>query len=198
MIALVDYGAGNAVNVKNAFSRLGTPTVISRDSSVWEAADAVVFPGVGSFGATMENLGKDTERLKAIILSGKPFLGICLGMQILMEDSEESLGAPGLEIIRGSVRKLVIELPVPHVGWNKLEEADSILFDGLSCPYAYFAHSYYCDSKDKGLVSSTTRYGVPFASSFQDGSLFATQFHPEKSGEAGLTMLRNFVDEVKK
>ncbi len=198
-IIIIDYGAGNATNVKNALNQLGIQSIISDDIYVWKNADALIFPGVGSFGAAMQTLGNRTAILKDIITTKQiPFLGICLGMQLLMENSAESPGTPGLGIIKGIVKKFNTKLPVPQIGWNKVNTNDSPLFQGINRIYAYFVHSYHCIPNDQSCISATTNYGIEFASAFTKGNIYATQFHPEKSGETGLLILKNFIDGVKK
>jgi glutamine amidotransferase len=199
-IGIIDYGAGNAVNVKNALSRIGVEAEISASAEAWGKMDALIFPGVGSFGAAMENLGGGADAIREIIGGkGTPFLGICLGMQLLLGSSEESPGVAGLGAVGGQVKKFGGGLPVPHMGWNRVEAVgDCPLFEGLEGMYAYFVHSYYCVPEDSGAVAAKTSYGVDFASSIWKGNLFATQFHPEKSGEKGLVLLKNFAKEVRK
>jgi glutamine amidotransferase len=199
-LCILGYGAGNAVNVKNAFAKLGIAAKVSADAADWERADALVFPGVGSFGAAMRNIGEKKEVLRREVLERKmPFLGICLGMQLLLDESEESAGVYGLGIVRGSVKRFGRGLPVPHMGPNRVEAVGECpLFDGLDGMYAYFVHSYYCVPDDSAVVSAKTGYGVEFASAFWKGNLFATQFHPEKSGEKGLALLGNFIKEVRR
>ncbi|MBN2122591.1 imidazole glycerol phosphate synthase subunit HisH [Candidatus Micrarchaeota archaeon] len=199
-ICIIDYGAGNAVNVRNAFAKLGVSAEVSAEAEDWENADGLVFPGVGSFGAAMRNIGgKDAVLREAVLERRMPFLGICLGMQLLLESSEESSGVRGLGVVGGSVKRFGIGLPVPHMGWNSVEAVGNCpLFEGLDGMYAYFVHSYYCVPADSALVSAKTEYGVEFASSIWKDNLFATQFHPEKSGEKGLALLGNFIREVRK
>jgi glutamine amidotransferase len=199
-LCIIDYGAGNAVNVKNAFAKLGVNARVSADTADWDAADGLVFPGVGSFGAAMRNIGEKSGVLGELISKRKtPFLGICLGMQLLLEGSEESPGVRGLGAVEGSVKRFGSGLPVPHMGWNSVEAVgDCPLFEGLDGMYAYFVHSYFCVPEDSGAVSAKTKYGVEFASAIWKGNLFATQFHPEKSGEKGLSLLGNFIREVRK
>ncbi|MBU0590683.1 imidazole glycerol phosphate synthase subunit HisH [Candidatus Micrarchaeota archaeon] len=196
---IIDYGAGNATNVKSALLKIGVSSMISSDAATWTNADALIFPGVGSFGAAMKNLGNKSEILKDLITKGKPFLGICLGMQLLMDASEESSGVQGLGIIPGKAKLFITSLPVPQMCWNKVKSLNSPLFDGLDEFYAYFVHSYYCDLSDSSYVSAKTEYGgITFASAFWRKNIYATQFHPEKSGVKGLQLLRNFITEVKK
>lgn len=196
MIAIVDYGAGNVANVKNALDKLGINSVVTRDQKIWNDSSGVILPGVGSFGSAMKRLGQTNSLIN--IIREKPFLGICLGMQLLFEESEESPDIRGLSILKGSVKKFKCDLPVPHTGWNKVMVSNSPLFNGISDFYAYFVHSYYCDPNDKKFVIGSTIYGKKFPSAISKGNIYLTQFHPEKSGEFGLCILRNFLTEVKK
>lgn len=196
--AIVDYGAGNIANVKNAFDKLGADLTVSSSEVVWKNADALVFPGVGSFGYAMKQLGGKREALRQTIARGKPFLGICLGMQLLMDSSEESPGVSGLGLISGGVKRFGNILPVPQMGWNKVEQLKGPLFDGMSSFMAYFANSYYCAPADKSVSAATTDYGTRFVSAFSLANISALQFHPEKSGTAGLKVLQNFIREVKR
>lgn len=198
-IAIVDYGAGNAVNVKNALEKLGAGGTISASPADWGKADGIIFPGVGSFGAAMENLGEKGEALAGAVESGTPFLGVCLGMQLIMDGSEESPGVRGLGLVGGKAVRFGKGLPVPHMGWNLVSaEAGCPLFEGIGKLYAYFVHSYYCVPEEGRVVAAKTGYGVEFASALWKGNIFATQFHPEKSGEEGLRVLGNFVKEARK
>ncbi|VVC04050.1 Imidazole glycerol phosphate synthase subunit HisH [Candidatus Bilamarchaeum dharawalense] len=197
MIAIIDYGAGNTANVKNAFTRLGAETMVSSNPKLWEKADGLILPGVGSFGAAMQRIEQNSSELASLIKQ-KPFLGICLGMQLMFEKSEESQGVSGLGIINGSVKKFNGDLPVPHTGWNLVSISDATLLDGISDFYAYFVHSYYCEPADKRLTMATTNYGKKFPSIIARKNILLTQFHPEKSGESGLLLLKNFIKEVRK
>ncbi|MFH1470744.1 MAG: imidazole glycerol phosphate synthase subunit HisH [Candidatus Micrarchaeota archaeon] len=198
-LVIIDYGAGNIANVRNAFKKLGFSCRANGSETEWEKADALVLPGVGAFGAAMKNLGAKSRKLKTIITENEtPFFGVCLGMQLLMEGSEESPGAKGLGIIKGSAKRFRTALPVPHMGWNKVKASPSPFFDGIEDFFAYFVHSYYCVPVDNECVSATTAYGAPFASAVSKGRIFATQFHPEKSGESGLRLLANFVKGVRR
>ncbi len=195
--AIIDYGAGNSASVQNAFTKIGANAVISANASEWQSADALIFPGVGAFGAAVSRLGSNLPAIKEIITRGVPFLGICLGMQFLMQESEESPGALGLGMIPGRVSRFNVSLPVPQMGWNKVSGVSS-LFDGVPYFYAYFVHSYYCQPTDASWVAATTDYEICFPSAFQNKNIFATQFHLEKSGKAGLQILQNFIREVKR
>lgn len=194
MIAIIDYGAGNLQSVKNAFKHIGTEAVITGEKSEIAAADAVVLPGVGAFGDCMANLEKAglTDTVKAAANSGKPFLGICLGLQLLFEESEESPGVKGLGIFKGKIVKIPdTGLKIPHMGWNSIETVKkSKILDGS--PYVYFVHSYYLQTDDKELVSAYTEYGARLAVAVERDNVFAVQFHPEKSGGAGMEILKKF------
>lgn len=199
MIALVDYGMGNLRSVEKALTRVGGDVRIVTGPAELQTADAVVLPGVGAFGDCMTNLGRAelTGAVKAFIGTGKPFLGICLGFQGLFDTSEEAPGTAGLGVFRGSVPRFVPNgLKVPHMGWNRLQikRNGCPLLAGIEPdPFVYFVHSYYCQPTDPALVCGTTDYGIEFCSMIWTGNLFATQFHPEKSQQVGLTMLKNFV-----
>lgn len=202
MIAIIDYGAGNIQSVSKALKHIGCEAFITRDKEQILKADGAVLPGVGSFGDTMDTMNsygiKDTviEYTK----SGKPFLGICLGLQLLFPASEESPEAKGLGIFDGTITKIPSGegLKIPHIGWNSLniKKTDG-LFKGIDKnPYVYFVHSYFLNASDKNIVSAQTQYGVTIDASIEQGNIFATQFHPEKSGETGLKILKNFADIV--
>lgn len=206
MIAMIDYGAGNLRSVQKAFEHLGVDCLISRNEEEILNADAVVLPGVGAFADCMDNLvqtGMDRVAVKCIERK-MPFLGICLGFQMLFEFSEEHAGGesdiPGLGIFKGKVKRLPFGegLKIPHMGWNSLQiQKQCPLFDGLpENPYVYFVHSYYVDSSDRTLVSARSAYGMAFDAAISVDNVYAAQFHPEKSGEAGLKMISNFIKVV--
>lgn len=202
MIAVIDYGAGNLQSVVKAFNFIGSDIFITGDKQKLMAADAAVLPGVGSFGDAMNCL-KESHLVDPVIdfiKTGKPFLGICLGLQLLFEESEECPDVPGLGVLKGKICKIPAEsgLKIPHIGWNSLNlQQHDGLFQGLEPnPYVYFVHSYYLKAQEREIVSSTTSYGVTIDASVRKGNVFATQFHPEKSGETGLKMLRNFVSLI--
>ena len=198
MIAIIDYGAGNIRSVSKALRHIGCDCFVTRERPEILKADSAVLPGVGSFGDTADNLNKFglTEAVREFIKSGKPFLGICLGLQLLFPGSDESPEAEGLGIFEGSVRKIPSGegLKIPHMGWNSLNiTKQGRLFNGIEGePYVYFVHSYYLNAADKSIVAAQTRYGVTIDAAIECGNVFATQFHPEKSGETGLKILRNF------
>ena len=202
MIAIIDYGAGNIQSVSKALAHIGCEAFITRDKDKILKADGAVLPGVGSFGDTMDTMNeygiKDT--VIEYTNSGKPFLGICLGLQLLFPKSEESPDAKGLGIFDGSITKIPSGegLKIPHIGWNSLDiKKGDGLFKGIGKnPYVYFVHSYFLNASDKSIVSAQTEYGVTIDAAVEKGNVFATQFHPEKSGETGLKILRNFADIV--
>ncbi len=198
MIAIIDYDAGNLKSVQKALSYIGQDSVITRDRQELLSADKVILPGVGAFGDAIANLKKyELDKVIREIAEMKtPFLGICLGLQLLFEGSEECPGVEGLGLLPGEILRIPEEcgLKIPHIGWNSLELAGKgRLFSGLSdTPYVYFVHSYYLKAKEADIVTATTDYGVRIHASVEKGNLFACQFHPEKSGETGLAILRNF------
>lgn len=202
MIAIIDYGAGNIQSVSKALVHIGCEAFITRDKNKILKADGAVLPGVGSFGDTMDNMIKYgiKETVIEYTKSGKPFLGICLGLQLLFPKSEESPDAEGLGIFDGSITKIPSDegLKIPHIGWNSLDiKKNDGLFKGIGKnPYVYFVHSYFLNASDKSIVSAQTEYGVTIDAAVEKGNIFATQFHPEKSGETGLKILRNFADIV--
>lgn len=197
MIAIIDYGAGNLRSVELAFNRLGVTARVTGDSSVIATADGVILPGVGAFADAMSAL-KSSGLIPVILemaASGRPFLGICLGMQALLEGSEEGPGVSGLGLIPGFVRRLPdCGLKIPHIGWNSFQaKKSSPLFAELpDTPYAYFVHSYACEASEPTDVLAETVYGVSFHSAIQRGNIIGVQFHPEKSGRAGQRILANF------
>ena len=202
MIAMIDYDAGNIKSVEKALLLLGQEVEVTGDPERILKAEKVILPGVGAFGDAMENLkraGLD-EVIRRVAAKGTPFMGICLGLQLLFERSDEAPGAKGLGLLEGEILKIPDQegLKIPHMGWNSLElRNQSGLFSGLEeDPYVYFVHSYYLHADDPSVVSSTTEYGVRIDASIQRGKLFATQFHPEKSGRTGLKMLQNFVAQI--
>ena len=202
MIAIIDYGAGNIQSVSKALRHIGCECIVTRDKEEIMRADGAVLPGVGSFGDTVDSLDRYgiKQTVRDYIAGGKPFLGICLGMQLLFPKSEESPGAEGLGIYEGSISRIPNGegLKIPHMGWNSLKiDPASRLFKGIEKePYVYFVHSYFLHAADRSLVAATTEYGVTIDAAVERGNVFATQFHPEKSGETGLKLLKNFADIV--
>jgi glutamine amidotransferase len=199
MIVIIDYGMGNLRSVWKAFERVGAKARVSDRSSDIEKADAVVLPGVGAFAPAMRHL-KERDLLgpirEVLAARSKPFLGICLGLQLLMQDSEEAGVTQGLGLIPGRCKRFVTDLKVPHMGWNQVElvQEGCPLFEGVpSGSFFYFVHSYYVDPEQEGWTCGRTVYDKPFTSAIaRDGKIFALQFHPEKSQEKGLQLLRNF------
>ena len=198
MIVVVDYGMGNLKSVLNAFSRLNADIAISSDPEIVRDSPVIVLPGVGAFGICMENLKRNglADAIRDHIRDGKRYFGICLGMQILFESSEEAPGIPGLGIIKGTVPRFTGSMKIPHMGWNSIAiTKDSPMFKGLkSGDFFYFVHSFYCAPDDPGVIATTTDYEKPFASSIETGNVFACQFHPEKSQTVGLKLLQNFLE----
>ena len=204
MIAIIDYGAGNLQSVKKALDFIGAESVITDNPETINACDKILLPGVGSFGDAMASMRAKNlvETVKQNALSGKAFLGICLGLQLLFEESEESPNVKGLGIFKGKIRRFPKDmgLKIPHIGWNSLEiKQKDTLFKGIpENSYVYFVHSYYLEAEDLTDVATVTNYGIDFHSAVGKGNIFATQFHPEKSGDVGLQILRNFASmEVK-
>ena len=200
MIAIIDYDAGNLRSVEKALEALGQQVIVTKDAETIRQAEKVILPGVGAFGDAMANLQRLglVEVIRETAASGKPFLGICLGLQLLFEDSDETPGVLGLGILRGHIKRIPEQpgLKVPHMGWNNLElHHDGALFRGLpEHPYVYFVHSYYLEAEDPDIVTATAEYGVTIHASVQRGNLFACQFHPEKSSQIGLAILKNFAE----
>jgi glutamine amidotransferase len=201
MIAITDYDMGNLRSVQKAFERVGAHAEITRDPAVIESADGLVLPGVGAFGVCMDHLREYrlVEPIKSFIATGRPFFGICLGLQLLFEESEEFGSSKGLGVIRGKVVRFpeTSGLKVPHMGWNNASLAGkSPLLEGIDDgTYFYFVHSYYVVPEEDVAVTKTG-YGLEFVSSIEKGNIFATQFHPEKSQSAGLRILKNFAKKV--
>jgi len=200
MIAILDYEMGNLRSVSKSLEAVGGDCQITRDPAVVAAADKLVVPGVGAFRDCMGALEKFDliQPIKDFVASGRPYLGICLGMQILMEESEEGGRYEGLGLFGGKVQRFDPEwkLKVPHMGWNNLQtKGESKLLAGLpENSFVYFVHSYYVAPKKKGLTSATTTYGVEFTSVIEKDNVYAVQFHPEKSQQVGLKLLKNFVE----
>ena len=202
MIAIIDYGAGNLQSVEKALRHIGCSCTVTGSPQELMSAQAAVLPGVGAFGEAMAGLrsrGLDSA-IKSYVKTGRPFLGICLGLQVLFESSEESPGTEGLSLLPGKILRLPEDcgLKVPHIGWNSLDlKGPGWLLKGLPRePYVYFVHSYYLQTEPE-LVCATARYGATIHAAVQSGSIAACQFHPEKSGSTGLSILRNFAEYVK-
>ena len=202
MIAIIDYGMGNLRSVQKGFEAVGVEAIVTSDSKKILSARSVVLPGVGAFKACMDNLEKFDliDTVKKSVQSGKPFLGICLGLQLLFSQAEEFGSVSGLDILKGKVvgfkdaPNSVDPLKIPHMGWNNVEVKPSHpLFDSVpNQSYFYFVHSYYVVPEDKSTVATTTNYGVDFVSGIYYENIHAFQFHPEKSQQLGLTVLKNF------
>ena len=200
MVAVIDYDAGNIKSVEKAMMALGEDVVVTRDKEEILTADHVILPGVGAFGDAMEKLHKYhlIEVIREVVDKGTPFLGIYLGLQLLFESSEESEGVAGLGILGGKIVRLPEDqgLKIPHIGWNSLRYPNSgRLFAGLpEKSYVYFVHSYYLQAKEPQVVTATTEYAALIHASVEKGNVFACQFHPEKSSDVGMRILRNFLN----
>ncbi len=197
MVVIIDYGAGNLMSVKKAFNFLGVKNQVATTPEQIKNADRIVLPGVGAFGAAVRKLQESGffEPLQEWLKKDRPFLGICLGMQLLMETSVESPGFSGLSFLKGNCQRFESG-KVPQIGWNRIQfERPSRLFKNIADgSYFYFLHGFYIQPEDSGVVISTTDYGVVYPSAIEKGNVFAVQFHPEKSGEAGLQLLKNWVE----
>ena len=199
MTAIIDYDAGNIKSVEKALLALGEEAIITRDLKVLLEADHVILPGVGSFGDAMDKLCHYglVETIKQIVQKGTPFLGICLGLQLLFEESVESKGVKGLGLLKGKILRIPDGpgLKIPHIGWNSLKfPHKGRLFLGLpEESYVYFVHSYYLKAAEEEIVTATTEYGTLIHASVEKNNIFGCQFHPEKSSEVGLTILKNFI-----
>lgn len=200
MVAIIDYGAGNLQSVKKALDFIGAESKITDNKDEINAASHIILPGVGSFANAMSCIRERglEETIKKSADGSKHFLGICLGLQLLFESSEESPGIKGLGVFKGDIVTIPKDngLKVPHIGWNsvKLNQTNGI-FEGIKDEsYFYFVHSYYLKNADEDIVAGTTEYGVPIQCAVQNGRVCATQFHPEKSSEVGLALLKNFVN----
>ena len=200
MISIINYGAGNLHSVKNALDYLNSESFISDNPNDILNADKIILPGVGSFGDAMNALNekKLTDTIKQAVSMNKPLLGICLGLQLLFEASEESPGIKGIGVLKGKIVKIpkIGDIKIPHIGWNNLEisKPSALLKDIGSNPYVYFVHSYYLEPLNGEDVSAYTEYGQKLAVAAEKGNIFATQFHPEKSGGTGLKILKNFIE----
>ena len=200
MIAIIDYDAGNLKSVEKALISLGEEVVVSRERDVLLSADKVVLPGVGAFGDAINKLSEYglIEVIKEIVDNNTPFLGICLGLQLLFEESEEAPGVAGLGILKGKILKIPPKegLKIPHMGWNSIDiKPEARLFKGIkNNSYVYFVHSYYLKAEDESIVAATTEYSTHIHASVESGNVFACQFHPEKSSDVGLKILKNFAE----
>jgi len=201
MIAIIDYGAGNLKSISNGFKKVCAEVSIASDADSLSVADAIVLPGVGNFGDAMQRLDAMKQPIREQVGSGKPFLGLCLGLQVLFGGSDEAPGLEGLGLLRGKCRRFPKSAgKIPHMGWDSLEvEKDTPLLSGIKTgDQFYFVHSYYADASDRGCVAASCDYGVRFPAVVAEDNVFACQFHPERSGEKGLRILKNFVREAKK
>ena len=198
MVAIIDYNAGNLKSVEKALAAVGQESVITRDYHTIMSADHVILPGVGAFGEAMDQLKKFElhKVIREVVDEKKPFLGICLGLQLLCEGSDESQGVEGLHILDGQVLRIPDKegLKIPHIGWNSLDlQNDGRLFQNMKQnPYVYFVHSYYLKAADESIVKATCDYSACIHASVEKGNVFACQFHPEKSSDVGLAILKNF------
>ena len=195
---IINYGVGNLFSIKRSLERAGFNVTISSDKRGLSGIDAIVLPGVGNFGAGAENIKRIRNKLLELIEKGIPVLGVCLGMQLLFEESEESSGA-GLRVLSGKVIKLPSSVRIPHMGWNTLKDIrPTDVLDGIGEEdYFYFAHSYYAAPANKDIIVAKTEYGVNFASVIAQRNVFGVQFHPEKSGKPGEQLIKNFAKIVK-
>ncbi|MGM7723647.1 imidazole glycerol phosphate synthase subunit HisH [Metabacillus sp. Hm71] len=204
MIAIIDYGMGNLYSVSKALERMNVDYILSPDQAELEKADGYILPGVGAFKDAMSILNETglTDFIQKVVADGKPLLGICLGMQLLFEESEENGLSKGLSLLPGKVVRIPetvggTTLKVPHMGWNELQiQNDSPLLQNLSGGHAYFVHSYYVDTEEKDALLATADYGVDVPAVVGKGNVFGTQFHPEKSSELGLAILKNYIKLV--
>ncbi len=200
MIAIIDYDAGNLKSVEKALVSLGETCMITRDHKEIMTADKVILPGVGAFGVAMEQLKKyELDKvIHEVAEEKKPLLGICLGLQLLFEGSDESQGVEGLNLLGGKILRIpdAEGLKIPHIGWNSLDlPREGRLFQGMDKhPYVYFVHSYYLKAADDAIVTATTEYGTHIHASVEKDNIFACQFHPEKSSSVGLQILKNFAE----
>ena len=199
MIAIIDYGAGNLQSVKKAFDFIGAESVITDNPEIINACDRILLPGVGSFGDAMDSMHKSglVETVKQNALSGKPFLGICLGLQLLFEASEESPGVKGLGIFKGKIKKFSPDmgLKIPHIGWNSLEikQKDTLFKNVPENSYVYFVHSFYAKNCEDSLLAYAD-YEVKVPALVKNKNVYGAQFHPEKSGDVGLNLLKAFAE----
>lgn len=200
MIAVIDYGVGNLFSVEKAFSQFTDDVKVTSDKAEIKRAEKLVLPGVGEFGACMKNLEASglIPTIMERISGGVPLLGICVGLQVLFEGSEESPNAKGLGVFKGMVKRINAPgLKVPHMGWNSVEfsQKDLCLFkDEPEVPYFYFVHSYHAVPEDSSIVAATTEYGEKLTAAVAKDNVMATQFHPEKSGDVGLLIIKNFIE----
>ena len=195
-VAIIDYGVGNLRSVEKAFATTGCDAIVSGDEKVLRKAQRLVLPGVGAFAAGMKALKEHglEQLVREKAKEGTPLLGVCVGMQMLFEESDEFGSTPGLGLLKGTVRRFGNELVVPQVGWNRIhQKREHVLFDGVADgAFCYFVHSFYCQPRDEEVIAGETEYGERYASVVARGNICGVQFHPEKSQDVGLRMLRNF------
>ena len=195
MITIIDYKSGNLKSISNGFKKIGVEYRITDDKEIIADSDYLVLPGVGAFGSAMENLEPFKDVIYEHVNDNKPFLGICLGQQVLMSSSEESPGVNGLDLFGGNVEMLPAGVKIPHMGWNRLDVVgNSPILEGIDGEYFYFVHSYHVIPDDESIIAGVCEYGGDVVASLAQNNLFSTQFHPEKSGKAGLKILRNFTN----
>lgn len=200
MIAIIDYDAGNLRSVEKALISLGEDVVVSREADVLLAADKVILPGVGAFGDAMNKLKEYglVEVINKIVAKNIPLLGICLGLQLMFEESDEASGVKGLGLLKGKILRIPPKegLKIPHMGWNSIDiKPQARLFKGIkNNSYVYFVHSYYLKADEEDIVAASTEYSVHIHASVESGNIFACQFHPEKSSDIGLKILKNFAE----
>jgi len=195
MITIIDYKSGNLKSISNGFKKIGAEYQITDDKEVIADADYLVLPGVGAFGSAMENLKPFEDVIHEHVSDDKPFLGICLGQQVLLSESEESPGVKGLDLFKGHVELLPEGVKIPHMGWNKLKVTNnSPILEGIDGEFFYFVHSYHVIADDESIVAGVCEYGGDVVASLAQNNLFSTQFHPEKSGKYGLKILKNFTN----
>ena len=193
MITIIDYKSGNLKSISNGFKKIGVEYQITDDDDVIANSDYLVLPGVGAFGTAMDNLKPFEDIIMEHVNDDKPFLGICLGQQVLMGESEESPNIKGLNLFDGKVKKLPAGVKIPHMGWNKLKIVkNSPILEGVDNNYFYFVHSYHVNVDDEDIIAGVCDYGGEVVASLSQNNLFSTQFHPEKSGIHGLKILKNF------
>ena len=195
MITIIDYKSGNLKSISNGFKKIGAEYQITDDKEIIAGSDYLVLPGVGAFGSAMENLKPFEDVINEHVADDKPFLGICLGQQVLMGSSDESPGVDGLNLFKGHVELLKGDIKIPHMGWNRLKVTnDSPILEGIDGQYFYFVHSYHVVPDDESIIAGVCEYGGDVVASLCQNNLFSTQFHPEKSGKPGLRILKNFTN----
>ena len=195
MITIIDYKSGNLKSISNGFKKIGADYQITDDEEIIANSDYLVLPGVGAFGSAMDNLNPFKKVIKEHVACDKPFLGVCLGQQVLMGSSEEAPGVEGLNLFKGHAEKMPEGVKIPHMGWNKLKVTNSSpILDGIDGEYFYFVHSYHVVPDDDEIIAGVCDYGEEIVSSLSQNNLFSTQFHPEKSGKVGLKILKNFTN----